>query len=190
MQDISWRSSIFLSTLVFETEFKQKCLWDSPPILFNPIIQRKFPACMSHSFSLLLLILPCNLKDSVLLSTNCKHWTHRILQWLYCLHLVFILLYVLCPTIWKKIKRDQIDISSNLSLIPEALEELLDCVEHDYQPLYHLLTIYWERKTFSSFVCGPEKALHALSLKVFENPHTTFSLCFLSCIIWATKWLS
>lgn len=59
-----------------------------------------------------------------------------------CIHLVFILLHVQCPTISKKIKRDQTAISSNPPLIPGAFEELLDFEEQDDQPLYHPLTIY------------------------------------------------
>lgn len=94
----------------------------------------------------------------MLLSSNYKHQSHKVLQWLCCIHLFFILLYARCPTILKKIKRDQIDISSNLPLIPEALEEVLDFVEHYHQTLYHLLTVYLERKTFLSFVCSPEKS--------------------------------
>lgn len=157
MQDISQRASIFLSTLAFETEFKQKCSWDSAPIPSNPVITERI-SCLSHLLSLLLLLLLCILKDNVQLSVITNTEPTKVLQWLYCIHLFFILLYVQCLTISKKIKRDQIDISSNLSLIPEAPEELLDCVEHDHQPLYHLLTIYRERKTFSSFVCGPEES--------------------------------
>lgn len=40
---------------------------------------------------------------------------------------------------FEKDKKRSNSIPSNPSLIPEALEELLDCVE---QPFYHLLTIY------------------------------------------------
>lgn len=67
-----------------------------------------------------------------------------------CIHLVFILLYLKCPIISKKIKTDQIAVSSNPPLIPGAFEELLDFEEQDDQPLHHLLTIYWQRITFLS----------------------------------------